>query len=166
MDGAVRQKTLLFLVRPAERQVLLAMKKRGFGAGKWNGVGGKVEPGESVEAAAVREAHEEIGVTVRLGDLAARGVVSFSFDGSPDIAQDVRVFLAERWEGGPAESEEMRPVWYAYDALPYGEMWVSDRLWLPQVLSGESIIGRVHFSSSGEEILEQEVRAGDASTLG
>jgi 8-oxo-dGTP pyrophosphatase MutT (NUDIX family) len=36
------------------------MKKRGFGEGRWNGVGGKVEPGESIEAALIREAKEEV----------------------------------------------------------------------------------------------------------
>ena len=39
--------TLCFLVK--DNQILLAMKKRGFGEGKWNGVGGKVNPGETIE---------------------------------------------------------------------------------------------------------------------
>ena len=50
----LREATLLFLVKNG--QVLLAMKKRGFGAGRWNGVGGKVHAGESVAETAVREA--------------------------------------------------------------------------------------------------------------
>ncbi len=44
--------TLVFLVD--DDRVLLGMKKRGFGAGKWNGFGGKVEPGETIEEAAIR----------------------------------------------------------------------------------------------------------------
>jgi 8-oxo-dGTP pyrophosphatase MutT (NUDIX family) len=55
------RRTLLFLI--TEDKILLAMKKRGFGTGKWNGVGGKIESGESLEAALVRECQEEIGVT-------------------------------------------------------------------------------------------------------
>ena len=54
--------TLCFLVK--EGEVLLAMKKRGFGVGKWNGVGGKVKEGEDVFLSAVREIKEEIGVDV------------------------------------------------------------------------------------------------------
>ncbi|MCP5842996.1 NUDIX domain-containing protein, partial [Klebsiella pneumoniae] len=55
------RRTLLFLRRDDE--LLLAMKKRGFGAGKWNGVGGKIEAGETIEDALVRECQEEINVT-------------------------------------------------------------------------------------------------------
>ena len=50
--------TLLFLL--TDDQILLAMKKRGFGMGRWNGVGGKIEPGETIEEATARECREEI----------------------------------------------------------------------------------------------------------
>ena len=53
----------LFREEEGERQLLLGRKKRGFGEGKWNGFGGKLEPGETVEEAAVRELQEESGVT-------------------------------------------------------------------------------------------------------
>jgi 8-oxo-dGTP diphosphatase/2-hydroxy-dATP diphosphatase len=43
-------------------RILLGMKKRGFGMGKWNGFGGKVEPAETVEDAALRELEEEAGL--------------------------------------------------------------------------------------------------------
>lgn len=162
----MQQKTLLFLVRPAERRVLLALKKRGFGEGKWNGVGGKVEPGESIEAAAVREAHEEIGVTLAPADLLSRGVISFSFAGMSELTQDVHVFLAEHWQGVPDESEEMRPRWYTYDTVPYGAMWVDDAHWLPQVLAGGVVRARFHFAATGDEILEQEVRVGSEPSPG
>ncbi len=54
--------TLLLLKH--ENRVLLGMKKRGFGMGKWNGFGGKVDPGETLLAAALREMQEESGVAV------------------------------------------------------------------------------------------------------
>src|SRR3954465_14054964 len=57
----LRQASLCLLVR--EGEVLLARKKRGFGLGKWNGVGGKPEPGETIDETAIRETEEEIGVT-------------------------------------------------------------------------------------------------------
>jgi hypothetical protein len=46
----------------AYSSVLLGLKKRGFGAGKWNGFGGKVEQGESIRTAAIREMKEEAGI--------------------------------------------------------------------------------------------------------
>ena len=46
-------------------KVLLGMKKRGFGAGRFNGFGGKVENGESIEEAAKREVVEEVGLNVK-----------------------------------------------------------------------------------------------------
>ena len=57
----MRHTTLMLLKK--DGKLLLGLKKRGFGLGKINGIGGKVEEGESVEAAAVRETFEEIGVT-------------------------------------------------------------------------------------------------------
>ncbi|MDR0650832.1 MAG: NUDIX domain-containing protein [Candidatus Peribacteria bacterium] len=53
------QTTLVFLFN-LQGQLLLAMKKRGFGVGKWSGPGGKVEEGESISQAAVREVEEEV----------------------------------------------------------------------------------------------------------
>jgi len=153
----MKQKTLIFLTRPDEELVLLAMKKRGFGMDKWNGVGGKVEAGETIPAAAVREAREEIGVHLREEDLMPRGVISFSFDGQPELTQDVHVFFAERWEGAPVESEEMRPAWYPVAAIPYDEMWIDDRYWLPITLAGASITARFHFSATGDAILESDI---------
>ena len=49
-----KQLTLLFVLEPEKKEVLLGMKKRGFGQGRWNGFGGKVQAGETVEDAAIR----------------------------------------------------------------------------------------------------------------
>ncbi len=59
----MRQSTLVFVFNP-ENQILLAMKKRGFGEGKWNGAGGKVEEGETIVQAASRELREETGIEI------------------------------------------------------------------------------------------------------
>ena len=55
--------TTLVLVHQGEK-VLLGMKKRGFGQGRWNGFGGKLHEGETIEQAAKRETFEEAGVQV------------------------------------------------------------------------------------------------------
>lgn len=58
LETPLRQATVMLLMRDDE--VLLAMKKRGFGVGKWNGVGGKQDPGEDIVDTAIRESQEEI----------------------------------------------------------------------------------------------------------
>ena len=129
--------TLLFLRRDGE--ILLAMKKRRFGAGRWNGVGGKVEPGETYEQAAIRECQEEIGVTPR----ALRPAGEMHFLDLPDVEHYCHIYVATNWGGEPRESEEMAPRWFAETAIPYGTMWPDDVYWLPLLLAGKIFRGSV-----------------------
>jgi mutator protein MutT len=134
----MNQKTLsLLFLRDGER-ILLAMKKRGFGEGRWNGVGGKVETGESIEQAMVRETEEEIGVTPLEYEKVADIRFDEYFKGEPTLMH-VHVFMSRRWTGEPIESEEMAPRWFLPDELPYDDMWSDDEYWLPKVLEGKKI---------------------------
>jgi len=127
--------TLLFVVSGDE--VLLIRKKRGLGAGKINGPGGKLEPGETPEACAVREAEEEVGLRAR--NLTARGENRFQFADGYSI--HVHVFVATEFEGTARESDEALPLWTPIAKIPYDEMWEDDELWLPHVLAGRSVQG-------------------------
>ncbi len=137
--------------------ILLGMKKRGFGAGRWNGIGGKPEKGESIEIAAVRELEEEIGLRVAPGDLKKCAVLDFFFENNPDWDNRMYVFFAEHWVGEPIESEEMRPQWFKFNEIPFDLMWPDDRLWLPEVLRGKLITGRFYFDSEGNAITKYEI---------
>jgi 8-oxo-dGTP diphosphatase / 2-hydroxy-dATP diphosphatase len=159
----MRNTTLLFLVKKEERDddeyepitdICLAMKKRGFGVGRYNGVGGKVEEGETIEDAVKREAQEEIGVLV--GSIEKCAELTFVFPHQPSFDQLVHVYLTDEWLGEPEESDEMNPSWFTADAIPYTDMWPDDIFWLPQVLKGESVKGRFVFGE-GDVIKEQEV---------
>jgi mutator protein MutT len=132
----MKQLTLLFLIRDDE--VLLAMKRRGFGAGRWNGVGGKLDPDETIEQALVRECQEEIGVTPTIYERAAE-IVFHEFDGKEQKDMAVHVYISTAWEGEPEESEEMAPAWFKKGQLPFDEMWPDDPYWLPQVLAGKKL---------------------------
>lgn len=127
--------TLLFLRRGDE--LLLAMKKRGFGAGRWNGVGGKLDPGESIEQALVRECQEEIGVTpLSYHKIAEHDFVMDSTGDNPWHIH-VHTYLCDSWDGEPGETEEMAPQWFKLGDIPYADMWSDDRYWLPLVLEGK-----------------------------
>lgn len=128
--------SLLFLLK--DDQVLLAMKKRGFGEGRWNGVGGKIEEGESIEQAMIRETQEEIGVTPTVYEKV--GDIRFDeyFKGEPTLMH-VHIYTATSWKGEPTESEEMKPQWFSRQAVPYDNMWSDDPFWLPLVLEGKKI---------------------------
>lgn len=126
--------TLLFLFRNDE--ILLAKKKRGFGAGHWNGVGGKIEPNETIEQATIRECQEEIGVTPK--QLEKVAVHDFIF---PEDTENIKVhtFITKSWEGEPHETEEMAPQWFNVSDIPYTQMWDDDIVWLPLVLQGKKL---------------------------
>ncbi len=150
--------TLLFLLKDDTKEICLAMKKRGFGEGKLNGTGGKIEDGETVLEAAAREAREEIGVEVAEDDMEHVATIAFSFDGKPDWGILGSVFLATQWQGEPAESEEMAPQWFTYDTVPYNQMWVNDRQWVPQVLAGKKLKGSIHFTEDGNTVISESLQ--------
>lgn len=176
------RKQLTLLMLTCHRRILLGMKKRGFGVGKYNGFGGKVEPGESLVAAAVRETVEEAGVT----PLAPRlvGNLLFTFVGSPE-ALEVHVFRALDYAGGPpTESDEMAPRWFALDTPPagpaaaatagqdgvdehgppYERMWLDDKHWLPLLLAGSCFSGKFVFDGH-DTMVSHSLRVVEAHEL-
>jgi mutator protein MutT len=137
----MKQATLLFLRR--DDRILLAMKKRGLGQGKWNGVGGKVESTETIEEALARETREEINVIPKR----ISKVAEFNF-----TYMYVHVFLCTSWEGEPTESDEMAPRWFQIKDIPFEEMWDDDKIWLPRVLNGEKLNGWFKFNDANKVI--------------
>lgn len=151
------RRTLLILQKGDE--ILLAMKKRGFGAGRWNGVGGKLEPGESLEEATIRECQEEINVT----PIAFRPVAELDFywpDKDIDQHMYVYAYVCDSWSGDPVESEEMAPKWFRVNKIPYKEMWQDDEFWLPLVLSGKVVRGTFNFDDK-DILISQEIKEVD-----
>lgn len=142
--------TLLFLRRGDE--ILLAMKKRGFGVGKWNGAGGKVEANETIEEAMIREAEEEIGVTpLKFHKVAVHNFHSIKEDGTFSWGNVGHTFFCDEWRGDPKETEEMAPRWFKISEIPYDKMWEDDELWLPLVLEGKLL--RTTFSFGEDDAM-------------
>lgn len=134
-------------------RLLLGMKKRGFGAGRWNGFGGKVREGETIEEAARREVKEEAGIAV--SGVEKVGCIDFEFEGNPEILE-VHVFRAADFKGDPVESDEMRPQWFYIDEIPFAAMWPDDVHWMPLFFAGKKFRGYFLFGE-GDVILRHEL---------
>ena len=153
----VKTLTLCFITRPGE--ILLGMKKRGFGTGKWNGFGGKLHEGESIDEALHREVREEVGLAMQ--SVVKKGFVRFEFQDGTDT-HEVHIYECKEFAGAPQETEEMKPQWFPKNALPYKDMWPGDLHWIPTFLSGKMFRGRfVYDRPSGPDqetkILEQQI---------
>ncbi len=150
MTNPVQNAALVFLLQ--EDNILLAMKKRGFGEGRWNGVGGKVNDGEKNQEAAKRESQEEIGVIPE--SLHEASILNFHFpDGNKDWK--VNVYICTKWKGDPIESEEMKPKWFKTSNIPYEQMWDDDKYWLPEVLKGQYVEADFDFDNNDKVINHQ-----------
>lgn len=126
-------------------KILLGFKKRGFGEGRWNGFGGKVEKGETIEAAMKREVLEESGIkALKYQKL---GVINFHF-ADKDLQPEVHIFVITKYDGEPKESEEMKPRWFSFDKIPYDQMWPADGKWLPAFLAGKKFSGDIYFENN------------------
>ena len=146
--------TLLFVVRGG--QVLLIRKKRGLGAGKINGPGGKLDPGETPEECAVRETEEEL--CVRATGVSEVGRLSFQFvDG---MRLYCHVFRADGCLGEAQETEEAIPRWTPVDAIPFEEMWADDREWFHLLMARRKFQG--YFDFDDDEMLSWRVDEVDA----
>merc|ERR1719161_2557161 len=149
--------TLIYVRRVQENYVLLGLKKRGFGAGKFNGFGGKVESGETIEEGAVRELQEEAGLETGVDDIRKVGTLTYVYDSRPKQMQ-VHVFEVCTWKGEPQETEEMQPAWYSQDDMPLKKMWADDVYWLHQYLVGElEVPFEGYFRFKGHEGPDSEV---------
>lgn len=146
--------TLVFLRRNGE--ILLGLKKRGFGVNKWNGFGGKVEPEETIIEAAARELLEECCVKVNTKDLKNIGHLEFTFQGEP-LMMDVRVYSTNVYEGIPKETEEMAPKWLKHEDIPYNDMWPDDKLWFPYMFQNKLFYGKFNYEGY-DKILDYNIQ--------
>jgi 8-oxo-dGTP pyrophosphatase MutT (NUDIX family) len=136
------------MILKRDGKLLLGVKKRGFGMGKINAPGGKVEEGETYRDAAVRETFEEVGIRVnsceKVGQVVFRELY---FKGAPET-DIMHVFLSEDFSGEPTETDEIKAEWYPVNDLPYSKMWGDDEHWMPEVLRGNKVDAYFHFNEN------------------
>ena len=147
---AIQHATLLFVVR--RHEVLLIRKKRGLGAGKINGPGGKLDPGETPLECAVREVEEEVGVT----PIGVRAIGEIRFQFVDGLRIWGYVFRADDFEGTLVETDEAIPLWFSFSGIPYAEMWPDDAVWLPWLITDRRFEGRV-LVGEGDSMLDHDL---------
>ncbi len=115
--------TLLFAFRAhpltGNTQLLLALKLRGFGAGTFNGIGGKIESGESALSSVIRETHEEVGAQLTAEDVRFVGRIGINVPGEGGEVVRIAVYTTHSDRVGSREvlrSEEVEARWYDVDA--------------------------------------------------
>ncbi len=136
-------KILTLCIVHDESWILLGMKKRGFGMDRWNGFGGKLQTDETIEQTAIRELQEEANITPT--KMEQVGKLNFKFQDGASEEMEVNVFSVTDFDGIPSESEEMRPVWFHKNEIPYDKMWADDRYWLPILLAGKKFKGNCEY---------------------
>jgi 8-oxo-dGTP diphosphatase len=120
--------TLCYIQHDEKTLMLHRIKKvNDMHQGKWNGLGGKFEPGETPEDCAIREIFEESGLKVSNPKL--KGLLTF-----PGFANDedwyAFVFVVQDFEGELIDSPEGTLSWIDNDKLGELELWEGDRIFL------------------------------------
>ncbi|KAG4075006.1 hypothetical protein HA402_014585 [Bradysia odoriphaga] len=151
--------TVVFVFDDDKQRLLLGLKKRGFGLGKYDGFGGKVEVNESIVDAAARELNEEFGLIVRGSNaLTFAGINYFDYIGHPIVFENhVFKIRFSDVDGTVTESNEMKPQWYGYDEIPFDQMWPDSRHWFPALFKTDGkFTGRYVFESIESDVLVEE----------
>lgn len=157
----MRNVTLCFPVKGKPiNEIYIGMKKRGFGAGKYNGFGGKVEPGEGIIDAAIREVLEEIGIKTNPSGMIKVAEIEFIFPYREDDKwnQLVHVYFIDKWTGQPKESDEMTVEVFNPSKIPYNKMWQPDKEWLPVVLKDKKIRAKFIFAKDNESVEKYDIK--------
>lgn len=137
-----------------QKEILLGIKKRGFGVGKWNGYGGKLEGTETIEECAKRELFEECGIIAL--ELKRCGYLYFKI---LETSMIMRVHVYQTWSfsNEAVETDEMRPQWFPQDAPPFEKMWADDPYWFPLMLEEKAFVGRFVYEDE-DTISEHSIR--------
>jgi len=123
--------TLCYVIDKKNNSTLMIFrnkKKNDYHKGKWNGLGGKFEQGESPEECAIREIKEESGLIVTAVKM--NGFITFPlFDGKDDWY--VFLFTADCFEGNLIDSPEGKLEWIPNEKLTEIGLWEGDKIFIP-----------------------------------
>ncbi|MHA7239067.1 8-oxo-dGTP diphosphatase [Arthrobacter sp. TMS1-12-1] len=157
IDGAdYRRVVLCFLFRTRDGdgagEVLLGLKRTGFGTGRVVALGGKIDGQETALEAAVREVTEESGIALAPAEVRAAGTITWQFPAQPAWNMAASLFTAEAGDATAVPCEEIEPRWYGVDAIPWEHMWQDAPHWVPAVLEGRPLHARIVMGADNESV--------------
>ncbi len=154
--------TLGYILSPDKQSVLMIHRNARSSDpafGKYNGLGGKMEPGEDVAACMVREIREEAGIEVT--GMRLLGTLSWPGFGADSESWFGFVFLVDSWAGTPFEGNDEGSLQWIPIADVLGRkvpMWESDYLWLPHFFAADGATFHGVLPYSGFEPLADQWR--------
>ncbi len=137
--------TLCYVINKDKTLMLHRIKKKDdIHEGKWNGLGGKFEKGETPEECVIREVKEESGLTIRKPRL--HGFITFPmFDGKKDWY--VFMFTATDFKGKLIDSREGKLEWIQNNKLLELNLWEGDRIFIPWLFQDKFFSARFDYSN-------------------
>lgn len=135
----------------------LAIKTRKIGVGLYNGYGGKVESDQSMLESCVEEFDQEAGIRLQEKDFEKVGIMDFykHYDNNSADLLRCEIFVVRNLEPELKETEEMaNPTWFPISKIPFEKMIIGDDLWIGRILSGEKLLGEIHFNQDMTKIIE------------
>ncbi len=150
----MKETTLCYLERDGAYLMLLRNKKeKDVNAGKWIGVGGHLEEGETPEECVRREIAEETGLCP--GEMRYRGIVDFLF--LTDRSQDERMYLytSTDFEGEPSECDEGTLRWIPKGDLMDLNLWEGDRIFL-RILLEDGGFFKLRLAYEGDRLVSAQ----------
>lgn len=146
--------TLCYIEKEGKYLMLHRVKKHhDINAGKWIGVGGHVENGETPEECLLREVKEETGLTLTAYRL--RGLVTFLSDAcEPEL---MCVFTADAFDGELIECDEGELAWVEKSDVLALPTWEGDRAFLERLLSGDERFFSIKLRYEGDRLVEKKI---------
>lgn len=146
--------TLCYIEKEGKYLMLHRVKKHhDINAGKWIGVGGHVENGETPEECLLREVKEETGLTLTAYRL--RGLVTFLSDAcEPEL---MCVFTADAFDGELIECNEGELAWVEKSDVLGLPTWEGDRVFLERLLSGDERFFSIKLRYEGDKLVEKKI---------
>ena len=137
--------SVIFPIR--DGMVCLAIKTRGIGKNKRTGYGGGQDEGENILDCTIRELCEESGVEADISSFTKVGFIeikNLNIDGSLKFTCHLHIMILKSWTGDFTETPEMLdPQWFPISDLPVENMMPADLVWVPRILAGETLKGRL-----------------------